>query len=380
MKIFWVTKITDRDTYKSTQIGLSEALRNRGHDVKLILAKNFFEKKNIKTNNIYLPTIECPILSVIVFGMLIFWYLPFLVKKEKVDIIIVDGDSIFSPFLLILKLNNVPIIWDTRSLPIDTEHSIVFDISFYFSKYMVDGYTTISIELNEKLNNRYRLDDKKIGIWSSGVSQEIFLKKSNDEIDKSNKDSNLFVLLYHGTYSPTRGIENLIRSIFEIDPNIREKIKLLIVGIPTKKRADLLQLCKELKVEKYVEIINPVPTDKIPSYIQTAHIGVIPLPPNNEWWRVSVPLKTLEYLAMSKPILATNIPFHQKLFSMCECGVLVNSNNPKVLANGITTLYQKREKLAEMGKYGKEVVEKYYTWDRQAIELEKFLQTFIKSK
>ena len=44
------------------------------------------------------------------------------------------------------------------------------------------------------------------------------------------------------------------------------------------------------------------------------------------------------------------------------------------------SLYQNKEKLNEMGKKGKEIVEKYYTWDRKAFELEEFLKTILASK
>jgi glycosyltransferase involved in cell wall biosynthesis len=377
MKILWVTKLRDCDPFKNTQIGLSEALRKRGHFVQLIMAKNVSEKKTNTLEKIYVPTIQCSIISGIVFGLLIFFYLPILVKKEKIDIIIVDGDSIWSPFFLILKLYDTPVIWDIRSLPIDKERSILHDISLHLSKYIVDEFTTITTELSDVLIERYKLHDKKIGIWSSAVSGDIFLKKDVDEIDIRNRYPNTFIILYHGTYSPTRGIEDLIRSISEIDLVVREKIRLLVVGISSIKRDELLQLCEKLKIGRYVEIIPPVESNKIPSYIRAAHIGVIPLPPKNLWWHVSVPLKTLEYLAMGKPILATNIPFHQKLFDMCECGVLINSNNPKGLANGIISLYQNIDKLDEMGKSGKEVIEKFFTWDHQALKLERFFQTIL---
>jgi glycosyltransferase involved in cell wall biosynthesis len=377
MKIIWVTKLTDRDPFKNTQLGVSEALRKRGHGVRLIMARNFTEKHIIYSNRIYIPTIEYPLFSGIIFGLFIFWYLPFIVKKEKSDILIVDGDSIWSPFFLLLKIINIPIIWDIRSLPIDREHSPLHDISLYLSRYIVDGYTTITTELRDILIERYKLQDKKIGIWSSGVSREIFLKKYTEQSDIRIKYPNMFILLYHGTYSPTRGIEDLVRSLSEINPIIREKIKLLIVGITSKKQGDITKLCDELKIRKNVEIIPPVESNKIPLYIQAAHVGVIPLPPNNEWWRVSVPLKTLEYLAMGKPILATSIPFHQKLFKMCECGVIVDSSDPKVLANGIITLYKRKEELDEIGRKGKEIVEKYYTWEHQALKLEKYLLTVL---
>ena len=46
MKILWVTKLTDQDPFRSTQLGMSEALRKRGHEITLIITKHFTEKKS----------------------------------------------------------------------------------------------------------------------------------------------------------------------------------------------------------------------------------------------------------------------------------------------------------------------------------------------
>jgi glycosyltransferase involved in cell wall biosynthesis len=80
---------------------------------------------------------------------------------------------------------------------------------------------------------------------------------------------------------------------------------------------------------------------------------------------------------MGKPIIATNIPFHQKIFNLCNCGILLNTNNPNEIAKAINLLYQSKEKLHDMGQKGREIVEKYYSWDSKAIELEEFLRQFL---
>lgn len=375
MNIIWFTKLTDKDSFRNTQVMLSEALRKQGNEVTLVLARHFTEKKEKQNGILYLPTLNMRILSGLVYGFIISLYLPSLLKNKKVDIIMVSGDTIWSPFLLFFKIYQIPVILDIRSLPIDTDTILLKDISFYLSRYLTDGLTTITPELADVLKKKYHLLDKKIGIWSSGFSKAQF-NISQENMTK-NHFSDKFVLLHHGTYSPTRGIEELIRSIAEVDDPLKMKLKLLLVGIPQNKIEELTTLCKELDLDEQVEIISPVDISKIPLYIQACDIGIIPLPPNNEWWRVSVPTKTLEYLAMGKPIIATKIPFHQKIFDLASCGILLDTNNPKEIANGIMFLYQNKEKLYEMGKHGKEIVETYYSWERQATELEKFLKTIL---
>ena len=375
MNIIWFTKLTDKDSFRNTQVMLSEALRTQGNEVTLVLARHFTEKKEKQNGILYLPTLNMRILSGLVYGFIISLYLPSLLKNKKVDIIMVSGDTIWSPFLLFFKIYQIPVILDIRSLPIDTDTILLKDISFYLSRYLTDGLTTITPELADVLKKKYHLQDKKIGIWSSGFSKAQF-NISQENMTK-NHFSDKFVLLHHGTYSPTRGIEELIRSIAEVDDPLKMKLKLLLVGIPQNKIEELTTLCKELDLDEQVEIISPVDISKIPLYIQACDIGIIPLPPNNEWWRVSVPTKTLEYLAMGKPIIATKIPFHQKIFDLATCGVLLETNSPKEIANGIMYLYQNKDKLHEMGNHGKEIVETYYSWERQATELEKFLKTIL---
>jgi glycosyltransferase involved in cell wall biosynthesis len=84
-------------------------------------------------------------------------------------------------------------------------------------------------------------------------------------------------------------------------------------------------------------------------------------------------LKTLEYLAAGKPIIATNIPFHQKIFNISNCGILVESANPEVLADGITSAYKKRKHLEKIGLEGRKIVERFYTWEYLSKNFDNFL-------
>ena len=173
MRIFWITKLSDKTPFKATQFAMSDELRKRGHDVSLVLIKEFTERKKSTKDVMYIPTISVPVLSGIIFGLLLLFYFSFHFIKEKADVVIVDGDQIFSPFVLTLRLMQVPVIWDIRSLPIDRERSTLHDISLYMTKYFVDGLTVITPELRSILRSNYKLNNKKIGLWSTGVSMQV---------------------------------------------------------------------------------------------------------------------------------------------------------------------------------------------------------------
>jgi glycosyltransferase involved in cell wall biosynthesis len=383
MKIIWITKISEKYNFKTSRIELSKALIRRGHRVYLIMEKKIGEKKTQDKQRIYIPSDTKPSFSSLIFGLYMFFYLPLIILRKKPNILLIDETTVWLPYVIGLKIFKIPLILDVRTLPVDNRRPLRFSISLNFSKYFVNGYTMITPELSEILDNRFNLGKKRIGIWSSGVSMDNFsntISINNSEIE-AHRRSNNFVLMYHGSYSPTRGIEELIESISILQPYIRKNIKLVMIGIGKENLSYLSNFSQKKGIESNIEFIPNVNYEMIPKYIYSSDIGVVPLPTENISWHSSAPLKTLEYLALGKPIIVTNIPFHQRIFEKGQCGILLEKNTPKLLADSITKLYQNKKKLEEMGKKGKEIVKKYYSWDNTALEVEKFLEkTLINSK
>jgi glycosyltransferase involved in cell wall biosynthesis len=372
MNIAWISAIEWNMPHKTSRLKLSEALIRRGHNVTLYMVKKFGEKSTDTAYCVTIPTIHFPILSTFFYGLIIFFYFPILLRRKNFDVIIVDGTKIWLPFIIPLKILNIPIILDIRTLMVDSDYQILFKISMYLSRYVVDGFTTITPELENVLRDQYNIKNMNIGIWSSGVSVDDF---NNIDSIKPNSEEKKFTLLYHGDYSPTRGIENLINAIGELDSSLKNKIKLLILGMPESKIKDLSKLAENIGVKEQIDILPTVEYNKIAHYISRADIGVIPLPPENKWWQVSAPLKTLEYLAARRPIIVTNIPFHIKIFKKGNCGVLLESGSPRDIAQGITKLYEDKDDLKIMGEEGRKIVEKFYTWDIIARDVEDFFNT-----
>jgi glycosyltransferase involved in cell wall biosynthesis len=379
MNIAWISKIESDMPHKTSRLKLSKALQKRGHSVTLYMVRKFGEKTISQNNIVCIPTFHYPILSGLFYGVIVFFYFPVLLKRKNVDIIIVDFTKVSVPFVIPLKVLNKLIIFDIRTLPIDRDNSFFFNFWMYLSKYVADGFTTITPELKDIMIKDYNITDIKIGLWSSGASIDDF---KNDSLNKTYfnetalKDHK-FILMYHGWYSPTRGIENLINAIEKLDIYIKNKIKLFIIGMPNNKINNLSQLCKDKEVSEQVVILPKISYKEITQFLKIADIGIVPLPPEHKWWYVSAPLKTLEYLAAGKPVVATNIPFHYKIFKKGNCGVLIDSGSPKDIAKGIIYLYNKRKILIKMGKEGREIVKNDYTWDIIAQKVEDFLKELI---
>lgn len=377
MNIIWINKITDEEPWKTTQLELTKSLRKRGHNVNLILAKGIGEKKSNKENITYIPTVPRHIFSSIIFSITLFIYSIVHLNKKKGDVILVDGTSIWLPLIIALNIFRIPIILDIRDIPVGKNRSKFFSYSVYLGKYFVDGLTTISPELEEKLKKKYKIHDKKIGIWSSGVSIKNFKIDISKQKFFKQANTKKFIIMHHGSYGTTRGVDNTIESIGRLDDSIKKQIKFLIVGIPLDKQEEFLYLVKKNGVKEQVEIIPPVEYKKMPYYIQQSDVGIIPLPPNHKSYNISVPLKTLEYLAMEKPIIATNIEFHKKIFEKGNCGILIDSNSPERLSEAISYMYKNKSKFKSMGKIGKKIVEQNHTWDIKALDIEKFLKKFL---
>jgi glycosyltransferase involved in cell wall biosynthesis len=141
-------------------------------------------------------------------------------------------------------------------------------------------------------------------------------------------------LIYHGGIDPRRGIVNIIEAIGKLDSDVKTNIRLLLIGRTTNKiRDDLLKLSMDKRVKKQVNILPKVDYSEIPKYLNIADAGIFCLDPEKIWWSVSAPLKTLEYLAAEKPIIVTNIPFHQNIFNKGNCGILLENNTPKPRKN-----------------------------------------------
>jgi glycosyltransferase involved in cell wall biosynthesis len=81
----------------------------------------------------------------------------------------------------------------------------------------------------------------------------------------------------------------------------------------------------------------------------------------------------MEYLAMGKAVIVTNIEAHKHLLGSHGFAIIPSSNHPEKLASAIIEAYTNKDKLNNAGKRARQLISRKYTWDFQARLLEEYL-------
>ena len=307
--------------------------------------------------------------------------------KGDVDVVITTP---FSSLIMLLPFNLIVfrkkrMIWiiDCRTIPVEVQgirgkiKELVFDISYKLGRKIADGFTVISPFMREFMVQKYNLQTARVGIWSSGVNLEFFnpQKVSIDRITQLKSELGLinkFVVLYHGSISRNRGLKNALLAFKESPLNEIDEIVFLIIG-DGPYFDELKNFIKQFKLIKRVQLLPKVPYEQVPYYISIADVGILPFP-KLIWWRVSSPLKLMEYLAMEKPVILTKIEAHTDIPDIHSAAFWVEESTSVAIMRGILNAFENRHLLNDMGRVGRSIVERYFSWERQVDNLLQFIR------
>jgi glycosyltransferase involved in cell wall biosynthesis len=315
------------------------------------------------------------------FSLTLFFFLPFYVIIAKPNFIITQPDAILGIMSgLFSKFKRVKFILDIRSPPVEIGgfrgflQNLLFITSIAIAKKIFDGITIITPLMKEEFCQRFDVNPKLVGVWSSGVSTTLFNPKicasEGADLRRKLRLSKKFIVFYHGVFSANRGLKETMEAM-SIVKRVYPDVVLFLLGtgpiVPS-----LKDLSRMEELQDSVIIHDPVEYAEVPKYIAMCDLGIVPLP-NHPYWRFQCPLKLLEYLAMEKVVIVTDIPAHRSIIGEKECGIYISSAKPIEIAKAIEYAYHNKEKLEEWGKFGRTIIEKNYTWEKIARDLENYL-------
>lgn len=381
-KIVWVSPlIIDVHLHKTSRIEILRALSRRGHEVRLIAyyssRKDFGQTLDVPT--ILFPIRYLPFISPSAYTIMLSLILPVIFIKTKPDYVVIEPDVTalgMVTTLFLAKKIRLKIILDIRSTPVSLSglggffKNFFFGIAVHLSKRFFNGMTIITEMMKKEVCQAFCIDPYKVGVWSSGVSTVLFNPMNYDaaSVKKEFGLEGKFVVFYHGVINLKRGIPQAIKAIQILDKY--SDIVLFLLG--KEEDFDVKRLAQDLNVEKRVIMHKSVSYTEVPKYISLCDVGLVVLP-NLPDWRNQCPLNLLEYLSMSKPVIATDIPANRKILENHKCGIYVKSANPEEVARAILYAYENRAKIKVWGALGRRIVEEKYTWDKVAEKFETYL-------
>lgn len=383
-KILWVTSILGFALFKQSLLEILKCLAIRGHSVVLIAMwpKSSVRVETPKVHILPVPLKYVPLISRVMYAIILWFFLPFYIIVSKPDFVMLEPDvTIFGsvPGLFVSRFRKAKFVLDVRSIPVDTgfrgfQQNLLFTASILMAKKLFDGMTIITSLMRKEVCSKFNIDPSKVGVWTSGVSTKLFDPENCISDGKKLKRklglTGKFVVFYHGALGLNRGLTETIEAIKILrhkQPNI--VFFLLGTGLDV---TTLRALIQKKDLQENVIIHNPVDQSGVPKFICMCDIGIVPLP-DHPFWRFQSPLKLLEYLAMEKVVVLTEIPAHKAVIGKAKCGIYVSSAKPMEIARTIEYAYLNGENLGEWGKIGRKIVEEDYTWEKVARDLENYL-------
>ena len=391
MKILWICeKPLDVSVDHVTWTEMVHQLQHRKHEV--LLATGFRRTKpdfKLGESIHYLPSIKKPILRYISFCIALFFFVGFQLMVRRPDIMIVHPYTVLPllPFGIFRKMRLIRtrFLLDIRTIPVEMEGITglwkvkEFNISIHMVKYLFDGISVITPFMSDVIRDQYKFKKRDIGIWTSAASLEKFLPDDYDvqDIRQMKNEMNLkdkFIIIYHGIMSRNRGLQQAVEAI-RIVTKSHQDIVLLFLGDGAAKH-ELRNMVEYYGLENHVRFQGSVPHDLVPKYLMLADIGILPFP-DLLWWRVSSPIKLMEYLAMGKPVLVTDIEAHRDVLLDNPVAFFMKDSQPANIAKAIMEAYGKRYNFTELSHIARKVVEDQYTWEHQSKCFEKYLASII---
>jgi len=382
-KIVWVSSlILDVHLHKTGTIEILRALKKRGHKVVLFasFSSNKQWREEIKDIDIIsIPLRYIPIFSTPAYVLMLFLYLPLFVLYWKPDFLITPSEATvlsLAPTLLLPKSNRPKFVLAIRSTPVllfgirGRLKRLFFNFSLYVSKKSFQGITILTELMKKELCIKYNLNPEHIDVWTAGVSTTDFRSEnfSKAEMRKQLGLEDKFIVFYHGVISELRGIIETVRAI-QLLKNLYPNIYLFLLGNSS---LSLKKFIHELDLQNMVKLHDRVSYLEVPKYIAMCDVGIVPLP-NLPDWRYQCPLKLLEYLAMEKVVIVTDIPANREVIGKSKCGIYAPSVDPINIANSIIYAYNNRKDLQKWGIYGRTIIEKKYSWEKIGEKCENYL-------
>jgi len=254
---------------------------------------------------------------------------------------------IFKNYKLVFDLDD----WEARE-----------NIKYYFNKipsskaeimmriianksHLCIGASKFLVEFLEKYN-------KNVIYLPTAVNTDFF--KPEDE--KKKRDN--LVVSWIGTIHRRDNVENIrfLIDCFQGLPSFNKPLTLEIAG-----DGIYIEEIKEL-VEKsanpQIFLKNWISPEDMPDYLNNVDIGIMPLIQKTKFNMAKSPTKIFEYMAMSKPVIASNIGEAASIINDGENGFLANNKDDFI--NRLKILIEDKNLRQRMGENARKRVKKYY--------------------
>jgi len=186
---------------------------------------------------------------------------------------------------------------------------------------------------------------QKIGVVYNGIDTQEFKPLKNK------KNSKTLKIIFIGRLAIIKGINYLLKALGSLK---NKDFVLTLIG-EGKEKENLKELAKDLKIEKQVKFLGPIPHQKITKYYQENDLFI--LPSLNEGMSNTV----LEAMACGLPIITTNVGGSKELIN--NNGFVIPKANSKKLKEAIEKYLKNKNLIKNYSIQSRKIAEKM-NWEK----------------
>lgn len=188
-------------------------------------------------------------------------------------------------------------------------------------------------------------------------------------IEKYNEHKRIF---FTGSWNVAKGIFIFLKAAKLLEKK-RNDFQIVIGGSPyiyntgnaldwqIKAERSVKEIAEHLRSVKILGLVN---YNDLPNVFQSTDIFVFP-----SIWQEPFGLANIEAMATGLPVIASNVGGVPEVMENNKTGILIEADNPKVLAEAIEYLLDNEELRKRMGREGRKRVESLFMWDIHAKKL-----------
>ena len=234
--------------------------------------------------------------------------------------------------------------------------SFFYKMTRRYEKMCYDNCNEILVtteKLKDIIRKHYDVSPDKMHIIPNGVDC-LFYKPLNK--NKKNR------LIYTGNIGHAQDLEKVILAVKKINEQQNSPIDFYLVG-DGDIRHRLQSFVKRNNLDNHIIFTGLVNREEVPELLCESMIGVAPLK-NLEILEYAIPTKSYEYMSCGIPFLATGRGEIKNIAELSGAGIVAD-NDVDSIFDKINFLINNPDVRYEMGKKGREFVQKYY--DRKII-------------
>jgi glycosyltransferase involved in cell wall biosynthesis len=180
-------------------------------------------------------------------------------------------------------------------------------------------------------------------------------------------DARRNAVAYAGNISALRGIREMVFAMALLPEGLPAALELAGNEIPENVSAEELRQHPGWSRVVHHGILDRPGTFRLLHSVRAGLVIFHPEPNHLE----AMPQKMFEYMGAGLPVIASDFPLWRRILGEIGCGLFVNPQDPRAIAQAIEYVLEHPREAEEMGRRGQEAMFERYNWDTQAETLVK---------